>query len=201
VRLIIACSPGVLTIVNTSKARGLASLLQRGGEMAQERRLRESCVGRPIWIEGEKMNSDTPVTDKAFEAFLRCETKTYLLQEGIDRQSKFGSLDEGLSQHFKQSVAEWLRSSFGDDEVYVGTPSQRILKQGSHTIVLRPLIKSADLCTEPDALWRIPPVSGTRSFRYSPVRFVRNEKVSRFDKLILAFDAFALSRTLGNPAR
>ena len=87
-------------------------------------------------------------------------------------------------------------SSFGCQPDEHGT-----LKQGSHTIVLRPQIKSANLCAEPDALWRIPPVSGTRSFRYSPVRFVRNEKVSRFDKLILAFDAFALSRTLGNPAR
>ena len=73
------------------------------------------------------MNSDTPVTDEAFEAFLHCETKTYLLQERIDRQSKFGSSDEDLRQHFKQSVAEWLKSSFGDNEVYVGTPSQRTL--------------------------------------------------------------------------
>ena len=146
------------------------------------------------------MNSDTPVTDAVFEAFLHCDTKAYLLHESIGSQSEFGVWGEGLSQQFKQRVSEWLRSSFGDDEVYVGTPSPRMLQQGSHRIVLRPLINSSDLRAEPDALWRMPPVSGTATFRYSPVRFVRNEKVSRFDKLMLAFDALALNRFINNPS-
>jgi len=145
------------------------------------------------------MNSDTPVTDAVFEAFLHCETKVYLLHESLGSQSIFVVFEQGLSQQFKQRASEWLRSSFGDDEVYVGTPSQRTLKQGSHRIVLRPLIKSSDLCTEPDALWRMPLVSGATSFRYNPVRFVRNEKVSRFDKLMLAFDALALYQHSSNP--
>src|SRR5246127_3145730 len=76
----------------------------------------------------------------------------------------------------------------------------RMLEQGSHRIVLRPLIRSSDLCAEPDALWRMPLVPGDKSFRYSPVRFVRNEKVSRFDKLILAFHALALNRFNNNPS-
>ena len=146
------------------------------------------------------MNSDTSVTDAVFEAFLHCDTKSYLLRESIDSRSKFGVWEEGLRQQFQQRVAEWLRSSFGDDEVYVGTPSRRMLEQGSHRIVLRPLINSSDLRAEPDALWRMPPVSGAATFRYSPVRFVRNEKVSRFDKLMLAFDALALNRFINNPS-
>src|SRR5262249_23323575 len=89
-----------------------------------------------------------------------------------------------------------LRSRFGDDEVYVGTPSRRMLEQGSHKIVLRPLIKSSHLRAEPDALWRLPAVSGATSFPYTPVRFVRNEKVSRIDKLMLTFDALALNRVI-----
>jgi predicted RecB family nuclease len=145
------------------------------------------------------MNSDAPVTDAAFKAFLHCETKAYLLHESIDSQPKFGISEEGLTEQFKQRVTERLRSNFGADEVYVGTPSQRKLKQGSHTIVLRPLSKSADFRTEPDALWRMPPVSGATGFRYSPVRFVGNEKVSRFDKLMLAFDALALNQRSTNP--
>jgi predicted RecB family nuclease len=147
----------------------------------------------------QKMNSDTPVTDEAFGAFLHCETKAYLLHESIDRESNFSVWEEGLRQQFKQSVSEWLSSGFGD-EVYVGTPSRRMLEQGSHRIVLHPLIKSSDLRAEPDALWRMPLVSSGVSFRYSPVRFVRNEKISRFDKLMLAFDALALNRVSSNPS-
>ena len=113
------------------------------------------------------MNSDTPVTDAVFEAFLHCDTKAYLLHESIDNQSKFDVWEESLGQQFKQGVAEWLRSSFGDDEVYVGTPSPRMLQQGSHRIVLRPLINSSDLRAEPDALWRMPPVPAPRAFGIS----------------------------------
>ena len=168
--------------------------------MAQEGDFENVGSGLTFWIEvDKKMNSDTPVTDATFEAFLHCDTKAYLLRESIDNQSKFGVWEERLEQQFKQRVSEWLRSSFGDDKVYVGTPSRRMLEQGSHRIVLRPLITSSDLRAQPDALWRMPPVSGAASFRYSPVRFVRNEKVSRFDKLILAFDALALNQHSSNP--
>src|SRR5262249_18165160 len=128
------------------------------------------------------MNSATPVTDAAFEAFIHCDTKTYLLHQSIDNRSNFNVWEDSLGQQFKQRVSEWLRSSFGD-EVYVGTPSRQMLKQGSHRIVLRPLIKSPDLCSEPDALWRTPSDLERHNFRYSPVRFVKNEKISRFDKL------------------
>jgi predicted RecB family nuclease len=144
------------------------------------------------------MKSETPVTDAAFEAFLHCETKAYLLHESIDSQ-KCSVREEHLSREFKQRVSEWLSASFGDNEVCIGTPPHRMLEQGSHRIVLRPLIRSSDLCAEPDALWRMPLVPGDKSFRYSPVRFVRNEKVSRFDKLILAFHALALNGFNSNP--
>ena len=78
------------------------------------------------------MNSATPVTDAAFEAFLHCDTKAYLLHESIDNQSRFGVWEKSLRQQFKQRVSEWLSSSFGDDEVCIGTPAQRMLKRGSH---------------------------------------------------------------------
>jgi predicted RecB family nuclease len=45
----------------------------------------------------------------------------------------------------------------------------------------------------------MPRVSSATGFLYSPVRFVRNEKVSRFDKLMLAFHALALHRLSTNP--
>jgi predicted RecB family nuclease len=188
-----------LSIVHRSKEVGrLRVLLQRAGRVAQEGGFENVGSGLPIWIGARKMNSDTPVTDAAFETFLHCETKAYLLHESIDSQSKFGIWEEGLSQQFKQLVSEWLSPGGGDDEVYVGTPSQRMLEHGSHRIVLRPVINSSELRAEPDALWRMSLASGSTSFRYSPVRFVRNEKVSLFDKLILAFDALALNGFSGN---
>jgi len=50
------------------------------------------------------INSDTPVTDGVFEAFLHCETKAYLLQDNTNSQSHFSIWEEGLSQQFKERV-------------------------------------------------------------------------------------------------
>ncbi len=148
------------------------------------------------------MNPNATITDETFEAFLHCETKAYLLQEGAsDTHSEVGVWQQGHIHKFKQCAAEWLRSSAREGEVFAGTPSLRMLEQGSHRIVLRPLIKSLELRSEPDALWRMPPTSRSPGFSYGPVRFVRNEKVSRFDKLMLAFDALALHRVSGRASR
>jgi hypothetical protein len=70
-----------LSIVHRSKEVGrLRVLLQRAGRVAQEGGFENVGSGLPIWIGARKMNSDTPVTDAAFETFLHCETKAYLLQ-------------------------------------------------------------------------------------------------------------------------
>lgn len=144
------------------------------------------------------MNPDTAITDATFEAFLHCETKAYLLHEGASgAQTEVGAWQQGPTHRFKQRAAEWLTSTVRDGEVYVGTPSLRMLGQGSHQIVLGPLMESPELRAQPEALWRLPSASGSSDSRYSPVRFVRNEKVSRFDKLVLAFDALVLYRVTG----
>jgi hypothetical protein len=118
-----------LSIVHRSKEVGrLRVLLQRAGRGGPRRRLRERWIWAANLDWGSKMNSDAPVTDAAFQTFIHCETKAYLLHESIDSQSKFGIWEEGLSQQFKQLVSEWLSSGVGDDEVYVGTASQRMLE-------------------------------------------------------------------------
>src|SRR5438105_1513711 len=139
-------------------------------------RLRERWAGRKLDRGSIRdMNPNTSITDATLEAFLHCETKAYLLDEHASgAQSELGAGQQGPTHRFKQSVSDWLRSTVREEELYVGTPSPAMLEEGSHRIVLRPLMESQELRAEPDALWRIRPASDSSLFLYSPVRFVRN---------------------------
>ena len=90
-------------------------------------------------------------TDAIFAAFLQCETKAYLLGEGVTgTRSEVGSPQQHLSNRYKQAAAEWLKLKVQKGESYVERPSSRIREQGSYVIVFQPLIGLAS------EKWRVP---------------------------------------------
>jgi predicted RecB family nuclease len=141
-------------------------------------------------------------TDTIFAAFLQCETKGYLLHEGASgTPPEASSWERSLASKFKQSALERLRSSIRESEFYTGTPSLRMLHQGRYQLVVAPLMASPELQTQPDALWRMPSDPDLPDALYVPLRFIRHEKLSTTDKLILAFDALAISIITGRMPR
>jgi predicted RecB family nuclease len=142
------------------------------------------------------------ITDATFAAFLHCETKAYLFREGATRtHSDVDPWQLTLARTFKDSATEWLRSTVSDSECFVGLPPARILEQGLYRIILDPLLETSEIHSHPDALWLMPSGSETSGVVYSPVRFIRHEKLSTIDKLMLAFDAIALGCVTGRIPR
>src|ERR1700730_16777215 len=126
-------------------------------------------------------------TDVVFAAFVRCETKAYLLREAPGgHYSDPNSWRFRENRSFKQSAATWIRSTVREHECHEGTPSFRVLEQGLYRIILDPLMASRDICSQPDALLRMRSASDASGALYSPVRFVSSEKPSTADKLMLA---------------
>ena len=137
-------------------------------------------------------------TDVIFAAFLQCETKAYLLGEGVTgTRSEVGGLQQHLYNRYKQAAAEWLKLKIQKDESYVERPSSRVRKQRSDVIAFEPLIESSELRAQPDAVYRTPSELSDQGVMRTPVRFVRTEKLSRADKLLLAFDALAIHQVTG----
>ena len=142
------------------------------------------------------------ITDAIFAAFLQSETKAYLFREGAtDTRSDVDPWQLRLARTFKDSATEWLRSSVSDNECFVGMPPARILKQGLYRIILDPLMETSELHSHPDALWLMRSDLETSGALYSPVRFIRHEKLSTIDKLMLAFDAIVLACVTGSIPR
>jgi predicted RecB family nuclease len=141
-------------------------------------------------------------TDVIFAAFLQCETKAYLLGEGVTGTwSEAGSLQQNLSNRYKQAVVEWLKVKVPNGEFSVERPSSRIREQATHVIMFDPLIESSELRARPGAVYRVNSELSEQGFGSIPVRFIRTEKLSRVDKLLLAFDALAIHRVTGRLPR
>jgi hypothetical protein len=137
------------------------------------------------------------ITEETFEAFLKCETKSHLyLQRAVGVQSEFSEWQRNLRQKFKETGWERLRSTVREDQWCVGTPLQSLADRRYHFIIDY-TVALPEVHSRLHALELIRSASKTSDHLYIPLRFVPSEKLSIDDRLLLAFDAFALSQTCG----
>ena len=133
------------------------------------------------------------ITQEIFEAFLKCPTKSYLYSEGaVGIQSGFPEWKRHQQEEFKQLAWRRLRSAFRTDEWYEGTLPLKALEQRRYRLILGYEVILPEVHTRLHALELTPPVHHP----YIPIRFVPSEKLATSDKLLLAFDALALSRDI-----
>ena len=79
------------------------------------------------------------------------------------------------------------------------SPSLDDLKQAKWTLAVDVLVGTEALETRIHAVERVLPVAQDKAAQLVPFRFAPNNKLEREDKLLLSFDALALSEMLGAP--
>src|SRR3954451_8266325 len=96
-----------------------------------------------------------------------------------------------------QAALVVLRSRYSDDEIHVGMPAAAALKQRRWRLIIDGIVETPMLraCVDAVELARSP--KNVSSSYYRPIRFAPADKVGKSDKLLLAFDALALSRVTG----
>src|SRR5262245_37944987 len=139
-----------------------------------------------------------PITNEVFKSFLQCETKSKLhFQGATETDSGFKNWLRRERDRFKECGLSRLRTMCREDEFYVGTPSVEALKQKRWRIITDYVAISSEICAHLDALELTPVTPNRRASFYRPLRFVPSEKLTGADKLLLAFDALAISRIIG----
>jgi len=138
------------------------------------------------------------VTDEIFDAFLKCESKAYFKSSGrIGEPDELVNWQREIRQEFRRSCQARYRSIFLDA---LDAPQPSLLdelKSGKHHIFLDCGLEAGQCQSRIDAVEKVTRLSRMTRRGYVPVRFVPNEKLSRHDKLLLAFDAYTLSLALG----
>jgi predicted RecB family nuclease len=138
------------------------------------------------------------ITQEIFEAFLKCPTKSYLYSEcAVGIQSESREWQRHQREEFKQTGWRRLRSALRTDQWYEGTLPLQAIEQRRYRFILDYKVAVPEVQTRLHALELTPPVHHT----YIPIRFVPSEKLATSDKLLLAFDALALSRASGKTSR
>jgi hypothetical protein len=132
------------------------------------------------------------------ESFLQCETKSKLYFQGAaETDFEFKKWLRRERDCFKEGGLSWLRTMCQEDQFYVGTPSVEALKQKRWRIIADYVATSAEICAHLDALELTPATPNRMASFYRPLRFVPSEKLTGADRLLLAFDALAISHTMG----
>jgi predicted RecB family nuclease len=138
------------------------------------------------------------LTDAIFAAFLNCETKSYLKLSGEpESPSEFTDWSSETREDYRRRCHSRYRLIFPEQANIPQTSSVEDLKTANDRVVFDCTIETLRFRSQLDAVERVSRRSNGGFSGYIPIRFVSNEKLSRQDKLLLAFDAFTLGEALG----
>ena len=141
------------------------------------------------------------ITPALFEAYLKCPTKCWLRSTG--EPSSGGSYPEWVkaqNDSYRLTGTPRLAAEFLNDEVVL-SPNMVNFKAAKWRLASSLAVQAQmDCCvleSEIHALERKPAQGRYELSEFIPIRFVFTNKLSDDDKLLLAFDAFVLARSLG----
>jgi len=142
-----------------------------------------------------------PVTREVFEAFLKCPTKSYLRSKNVvGVYSEFGEWQQHVQERFKQAACRQFCSSVPEDELHVGTPPLRALEDRRYHVITDYAVDRPSIQSRLHAL-KLARSDNDVGGPYIPIRFIPRETLTAADKLLLAFDALALSQASGKMPR
>src|SRR6266478_5327443 len=134
------------------------------------------------------------ITDKLFEAFLKCRTKAHLLScaaPGASHASHpISDWRQCIEEEFKRECREML-TAVDPRACFIGTPTAHDFTHGHYPLIID------DIEVHIHALQLVRTGKQMRHNRYMPIRFTPSEKITKHHRLQLAFDAFVLGKASG----
>ena len=138
------------------------------------------------------------ITNETFLSFLHCPRKAHLKTTGSPGEptdiERVQLALEGL--YGEQVLKEFLRSAPACEVIRNPLSLAATLRERPRWIV-NGTATVENVCCEIHLLERVEGAERRGAAAYTPVRFIRNNKISRLDKLLLAFNAFALTSVQG----
>jgi predicted RecB family nuclease len=137
------------------------------------------------------------INEELFAAFVNCETKSFLKVTGTkgDRP-EFLDWQRRILNDYKQKCCLRLQVNCHKNEYFLGSLSLENLRNNRYRFVIDCIMQAEGIQSSIHALERLASAS-TKHDRYIPIRFVPSRKITRHDKLLLAFDALVISMASG----
>lgn len=137
------------------------------------------------------------ITSQLLEAYIRCPTKCWLRRAGESATGNaYATWDQAKNEACRVEGIKRLIAEMPDGERVVAPPTEN-LKTVTWRMAADLLARAPNLETRIPIVERAPSAGQGKAAQFIPIRFVWANKVGRHDKLLLAFDALALSIMLG----
>ena len=137
------------------------------------------------------------ITPHLFEAFLKCPTKCWLRATNeVPAGNAYAQWSTERSDIFRAEGTKRLVSEARYDECAVA-PAAENLKSSTWRLAVDVPVATSALETRIAAIECVPSTGRGKPAQFVPIRFAWLNKLGRQEKLLLAFDALALSATLG----
>jgi hypothetical protein len=138
------------------------------------------------------------VTSRLFEAYLKCSTKCFLWSRGeTGKGNAYADWVRVQSASYRKEGISRLKHGVAPSECVTGPLDGKALKSGKWRLAVDSKACAENLESAIDAVGRPPGDSPDKPAQFVPIRFVFKNKLDRHEKLLLAFDALALSEDLG----
>ena len=138
------------------------------------------------------------VTSGLFEAYLKCPTKCFLRSRGeTDGRNAYANWIQTESETYRDEGCECLMDRLPSAECVASSGDVGNPRTAKWRLAVDLDAHAQDLASNIHAVERVPSEGRGMPALFIPVRLVVTSKLTRDDKLLLAFDALILSEILG----
>ncbi|NTW67649.1 MAG: Dna2/Cas4 domain-containing protein [Nitrospirae bacterium] len=140
------------------------------------------------------------ITEKLFEAYLKCPLKCFLLSANEPMTpGLYAAWVRGQNDSYRNCQANRLAAEVLPNECIISPQRIEDVRGARWRLAINVTIREKNLQSNIHAVRKIPPMGRGRRRQFIPVRLIVRNKLTRDDKLLLAFDAHVLSEHLGRP--
>jgi predicted RecB family nuclease len=138
------------------------------------------------------------ITPHLFEAFLKCATKCWLRSKGEPSTgNEYADWFRSQNESYRTEGIKRLVASFSPIECVTNPANAENPKMAKWRLAVDFAAKSQNLESTIHAVDRVPSEGRGKAATFIPIRFIFTNKLTRDDKLLLAFDDLVLSELLG----
>jgi len=138
------------------------------------------------------------INSQIFEAHLKCATKCYLKSLGeTGTGNAYAEWLQAQNETYRRDGVKRLTMEAEPDRCVTNPSELKNIKTATWRLAIDFVAQVQSLESMIHAVERVPPEGRGKPGQYIPVRYVFNNKASKSDKLLLAFDAVVLSKAVG----
>jgi hypothetical protein len=133
------------------------------------------------------------VTSQLFEAYLKCPTKCFLYSRGeADAGNAYANWVQAQNESYRSEGRRCLTEGSLRDECVISPPDIGHFKMAKSRLAVDLVACTQTLESSIHAVERLQSGGRGKPTQFIPIRFIFTHKLSRDDKLLLAFDALTL---------